>query len=143
MDLPRSIYIIFFVQIINRLGSFVIPFLTLYLTKNLGICIEIVGIIVTISSLLFVPGSMVGGLFADKVGRKKTYALAQTIAAITLIPCAFIKSSPIIVTLILISTFFNGAVRPPLNAIIVDILPPDKRNIGFSLGYLGKFSNTK
>lgn len=135
--LPQSVYILFFVQVINRFGDFVVPFLTLYLAEKLGIDIETAGIIVTISSLLFVPGSMVGGIFADKIGRKKTYILTQATAAISLIPCAFIKNSSVIVVLILISTFFNGAVRPPINAIIVDILPPDKRNAGFSLQYLG------
>lgn len=37
----------------------------------------------------------------------------------------------------MISTFFHGAVRPPMNAIITDILPPEQRQSGFSLQYLG------
>jgi MFS family permease len=119
------------------LGGFVVPFLTLYLTEKLKMNIEIIGIIVTISSLLIVTGSILGGMLADKVGRKKTYILAQTTSALTLIPCAFIENPSIIIFLILISTFFNGAVRPALNALVVDLLPPDKRNAGFSLEYLG------
>lgn len=136
-QLPKSMYIIFFVQVINRFGDFVVPFLTLYLTTKLNLTIEVVGIIVTIGSLLCIPGSLVGGRFADKVGRKKTYIIAQTTAALCLIPCAFIKNPAIVVVFILSSTFFNGAVRPPISAIITDILPPDKRKIGFSLQYLG------
>jgi MFS family permease len=42
-----------------------------------------------------------------------------------------------VVLFLLISTFFAGAVRPPMNAIITDILPAEKRQAGFSLQYLG------
>lgn len=35
------------------------------------------------------------------------------------------------------STFFNGGVRPIISAMITDVLPADKRQIGFSLSYLG------
>lgn len=38
---------------------------------------------------------------------------------------------------ILLSTFFNGAVRPAINSMIADILPPHKRQLGYSLSYLG------
>lgn len=135
--LPRSVYILFLVQVVNRFGDFVLPFMTLFLTKKLGLSFETVGIIVMIESILSIPGSILGGKFADQIGRKKTYIFAQTTAALALIPCAFITKPYIIVFFLLASTFFNGAVRPPLNAIIADVLPSDKRQAGYSLQYLG------
>lgn len=135
--LPQNMYMLFWVQVINRFGDFVAPFLTLYLTEKLGMSLAAVGIIVTASSLLSLFGSMVGGKLGDEMSRKKTYMVFQTLAAVLLIPCAFISNIYVIVAFILLSTLFNGAVRPPLNAIITDILPPDKRKLGFSLQYLG------
>lgn len=135
--LPKSVYILFLVQVVNRFGDFVLPFMTLFLTKKLGLCFQVVGIIVMIESLLSIPGSIAGGKFADQIGRKRTYIFAQTAAALALIPCAFIANPYIIVSFLLTSKFFNGAVRPPLNAIIADVLPPDKRQAGYSLQYLG------
>lgn len=135
--LPKNMYILFWVQVINRFGDFVAPFLTLYLTEKLGMSLAAVGIIVTASSLLGLFGSMLGGKLGDEMSRKKTYLVFQAAAAILLIPCAFINNVYVIVAFILMSTLFNGAVRPPLNAIITDILPPDKRKLGFSLQYLG------
>lgn len=135
--LPRNVYILFLVQVVNRLGDFVLPFMTLFLTKKLGLSFQIVGIIVMIESILSIPGSIAGGRFADQIGRKRTYIFAQTTAALALIPCAFVTNSYIIVFFLLVSTFFNGAVRPPLNAIIADVLPPDRRQAGYSLQYLG------
>lgn len=135
--LPRNMYIMFGATVINRFGDFVMPFLTMYLTIKIGLSFEIVGILVTISSLIGIPSSILGGKFADELGRKKTYLIAQGGAALSLLPCAFLKSPVPIIMFLLLSTFFHGAVRPPMNAIITDILPPHQRQQGFSLQYLG------
>lgn len=134
---PKSIYIFFAVQIINRFGDFVVPFLTLYLTGKLGLSFETTGVIVMIASVLSIPGSILGGELADRFGRKKVYILAQTLAGILLLPCAFLADPSVIVICILLATFFNGAVRPAINSMIADILPPHKRQMGYSLNYLG------
>jgi MFS family permease len=135
--LPRNMYIMVGATIINRFGDFVMPFLTMYLTLKIGLSFEITGIIVTIASLVGIPSSILGGKLADEIGRKKTYLIAQSGAALSLLPCAFLKDPAIIVIFLLVSTFFHGAVRPPMNAIITDILPPHQRQQGFSLQYLG------
>lgn len=135
--LPKSIYILFFVQVINRFGDFVLPFLTLFLTKKLGYSFETAGIIAMITSLLAMPGSLTGGKLADQIGRRKTYLIAQTLAGICLIPCAFVQKPELIVILLFLSTFCNAAVRPAISAIVADILPPAERQLGYSLIYLG------
>ncbi len=135
--LPRNMYIMFGATVINRFGDFVMPFLTMYLTIKIGLSFEIAGVIVTISSLIGIPSSILGGKLADEFGRKKTYLIAQSGAAFSLLPCAFLKNPVPIVVFLLISTFFHGAVRPAMNAIITDILPPRQRQQGFSLQYLG------
>ena len=135
--LPRNMYIMFLATVINRFGDFVMPFLTSYLTLKIGLSYGVAGIIVTINLLMGIPSSLLGGKFADEIGRKRTYLIAQTTSALCLIPCAFLKNPILIVAFLMLATFFNGAVRPSLNAIITDILPPEHRQQGFSLQYLG------
>ncbi len=135
--LPKSIYVIFFAQIINRFGDFVIPFLSLFLVKKLGLSYQSAGVAVMLTSLASIPGSFAGGKIADHFGRKKAYALFQLSAAVCLFFCAFIEIHQIVVTLICMSSFFNGGVRPIISAIITDVLPAEKRQMGFSLSYLG------
>lgn len=135
--LPKSIYIIFLAQVINRFGDFVLPFLTLFLVKKMGLSYEEAGSAVMLSSLSTIPGSFAGGKIADHFGRKKTYAFFQSIAGVSLFLCAFFKSPYIIITLVCISSFLNGGVRPIISAIITDVLPAEKRQLGFSLSYLG------
>ncbi|MHB1394057.1 MAG: MDR family MFS transporter [Clostridia bacterium] len=135
--LPKSIYTIFFAQMINRFGDFVLPFLSLFLVKKLGLSYQSAGVAVMLVSLSSIPGSFAGGKIADHFGRKKSYALFQLSAAICLFFCAFLESPQIIIALVCMSSFFNGGVRPIISAIITDVLPAEKRQIGFSLSYLG------
>ena len=59
--LPREIYVLFVSRIINSMGAFVRPFLTIFLTSNLGFSEAQTGLITTIAIFLYVPGSMLGG----------------------------------------------------------------------------------
>jgi MFS family permease len=134
--LPKEMYILCFANLINRLGDFVVPFLALYLTQKIGMTAAESGIIVTLSSIIGIPASIIGGRVLDMFGRKNIYILAQSTAAIALIPCAFTKNVTITVICLLISTFFNGFVRPAFKSMATDILPSEQRQAGFSLQYL-------
>ncbi|CUU46009.1 MFS transporter [Clostridium beijerinckii] len=134
--LPKEMYVICFATLINRLGDFVVPFLALYLTQKIGMTAAATGVIVTLSSVVGIPASILGGKISDMFGRKKIYTYAQSIAAVTLIPCALTKSVSITIMCLLISTFFNGFVRPAFQSMIQDILSKEERQAGFSLNYL-------
>jgi len=135
--LPKSIYIIFLAQVTNRFGDFVIPFLTLFLVKKMGLNYKSAGFAVMLTALSSIPGSFVGGKIADHIGRKKSYIFFQLTAGFFLFFCAFVSNIQIIIALVCISSFFNGGVRPIMSAIITDVLPAKKRQIGFSISYLG------
>ena len=135
--LPKSIYIIFFAQVINRFGDFVLPFLTLFLVKKLGLSYQSAGFAVMLTTLSSVPGAFAAGKISDHIGRKKSYAFFQLFAGAFMFLCIFFKTPQIFIALVCISSFFNGGVRPIMSAIITDVLPADKRQMGFSLSYLG------
>jgi MFS family permease len=134
--LPKKMYVICFATLINRLGDFVVPFLALYLTQKIGMTVGATGVIVTLSSVVGIPASILGGKISDMFGRKKIYTYAQGIAAVTLIPCAFTQNVSVTIICLLVSTFFNGFVRPAFQSMIQDILSKKERQAGFSLNYL-------
>lgn len=135
--LPRNVYILFLVQFINRFGDFVVPFLSLYLISKLGFTSKTAGILVTCAVLVQVPGSMLGGIIADHWSRKGTYIIAQTMAALCILMCAFTNEKVLIISLLLLSTFCSSSVKPLLNTMVFDLLEPEKRKLGYSLLYLG------
>jgi len=134
--LPKEMYVICFAKLINRLGDFVVPFLALYLTQKIGMTTVASGIIVTLASVIAIPASIIGGKVSDMFGRKKIYTYGQSIAAAALIPCAITKNIAITVVCLLVSTFFNGFIRPAFSSMVTDILSKEQRQAGFSLQYL-------
>ncbi|OPJ60753.1 MDR family MFS transporter [Clostridium oryzae] len=135
-NLPKEMYAMCFAKLVNSFGDFVVPFLALYLTQKIGMSAAASGIVVTLASIIGIPASLIGGQVADKLGRKKVYIYAQSISALALIPCAATQNEVICVTSLLISTFFNGFIRPAFSSIVTDILPANQRQAGFSLQYL-------
>jgi len=135
--LPRSIYIVFFARIINSMGSFVHPFLTLFLTINLGLGAETVALFLMMAALASIPGSIIGGKLADHIGRKKIIIVFQGLAALCLIPCAFLGKSIIIPYLLILSSLFGGAAQPPNSAMMADLTNTKNRKAAYSLLYLG------
>ena len=71
MGLQKEVYILCSATLINRLGDFVVPFLTLFLTVKLDMSPVTSGVIVTCASLISIPSSIVGGKISDSIGRKK------------------------------------------------------------------------
>ncbi len=59
--LPKNVYIIIFGNLINALGTFVRPLMALLLTDKLHYAKDYAGFIIMISSLLSIPGSLIGG----------------------------------------------------------------------------------
>ena len=71
MGLSREIWWLAFITFINRAGTMVIPFLTLYLTKHLNFSLSQVGWIMTSFGIGSFLGSWLGGKLTDKIGYYK------------------------------------------------------------------------
>src|SRR6056297_1594972 len=135
--LNKNIYIIFIAQIINSMGAFVAPFLTMFLTQKLGLPASEAGSYVTIAAIANVPGMFAGAKLADKFGRKKLYITSTVLMASMLIPPAFLGESKLVIYFLIAMAFFNGAVNPSFTAMISDLTRGEERKKAYSLQYLG------
>lgn len=135
--LPASIYALFFAIIINRLGNFVIPFLSMYLTKNLNFDTDKAGLFVMLVSLAGIPGILIGGILVDRIGRKSVLTVFQFLSACCFIPCVFFPYSSIVPWLMVFSVFFSETAQVAHNAMVADLTRNENRNEAFSLIYLG------
>ena len=135
-NLPRSVYVIFFASIINNLGNFVVPFLTMFLTYSIGMNVGVVGLIVAINSFVGLIASAHGGKLIDVVGRKKIFIIFRTTSAIAIALCAFTKNPIILTTLLILSNFLSGYSLPVYSTIITDITEGEQRKTAFSLQYM-------
>lgn len=80
--LRKEIWLLSLITLINRAGTMVIPFLSLYLTKNRGFSLEEVGWILTFFGLGSVTGSWLGGRLTDKIGHYRTMAFSLILSSV-------------------------------------------------------------
>jgi MFS family permease len=66
--LSRAAWILALVMLINRSGSMVVPFLSVYLTASLGFDLEQAGILLSLFGVGSITGAFVGGWLTDKIG---------------------------------------------------------------------------
>ncbi len=135
--LPRAIYVLFVSRIINSMGAFVRPFLTIFLSTNLGFSEAQTGLITTLAIFLYVPGSMIGGYLAHISGRKTTLIMSRALAASCYLPCAFLGNSLLVPVFLIASSFISGIGDPASNCMVADLTTESNRKQSFSLLYLG------
>lgn len=144
--LPKSLYVILFARVVNSVGNFVFPFMTLLLTTKVGMGEQEVGKYLLLVSLLQIPGSLLGGKLSDVVGRKKISITFMVLAALCLLPCALLVDSPTgiyyVPWFLILTAFFNSIVGPTNSAMLNDLTTPDNRKQAFSLLYLGMNAGT-
>ncbi|MDP4088297.1 MAG: MFS transporter [Bacillota bacterium] len=139
--LPGSVYIIFVARVVNCLGNFVYPFMTLLLTAKVGMSEKQAGFFLLAGYLVGIPGSILGGKITDIIGRKKIMLLSMTLSALCLVPCAFFVLSTeyikLVPYLLIAAGLFNSIGGPAGGAMMNDLTSPLNRQAAFSLLYLG------
>jgi len=137
MLLPRAMWALFAIQVIIRGGDFVFPFLTLFLTRKLGLDGEAAGFWVMASVLSGILGTMAAGKVSDHLGRKRVLAGCMVGACLLTGVCGWFGPSMLVPRVLVAASFFQGAMRPIIAALVMDLCPADQRREGYSLSYLG------
>jgi MFS family permease len=135
--LPREIYIIFFARMINAMGVFVWPMMTLLLTKKIGLTEAEAGFWLAVSGILTLPASLIGGKLTDTIGRRTVILLFEGTAVLLFGACAFVPPSMPMVYMLMAAGVFFGMSEPAHNSLIADLTTPENRDGAFSLSYLG------
>lgn len=143
-ELPKPVWILFGGTFINRFGTFVMPFLAIYMTRE-GFTPTQAGLAVSCYGGGHIFASMIGGHLADRIGRRHTIALSMFSSAAAMMALSQARTLP----LILIFAFVVGLVgefyRPAAAALLGDLVQPHQRiaafgmyrfaiNLGFAVG---------
>jgi MFS family permease len=117
---------------INRFGSFVLPMLTLYLTRA-GFSPFRAGLAVGAYGGGHLVASMLGGHFADRIGRRNTIAVSMFGSAIAMLVLSQMRAyAPIVIV-----TFVAGCAaemyRPASLALLSDVVPAENRVVAFGM----------
>lgn len=129
--LPRSFWVLFAGTFINRFGTFVWPFLTIYLTRR-GYSLEDAAWAVSGFGVGAIFGSAAGGWLADHIGRRNTIVLGTftTAAGVMLLYTATWLPAIILCTALIGLT--GGIYYPASSALLTDVVPEAQRVRAFA-----------
>jgi MFS family permease len=136
-ELPRPIWILFLIQVILRGGDFVFPFLTLFLTRKLGLGGAAAGFWIMANVASGLLGTQVAGKVSDHLGRRLVLATCILGTGLLTGCCGFLPPSMLIPLILVLAAFFQGSMKPIIAAILMDLCPQEERKEAFSLSYLG------
>ena len=133
--LPPTYWLIWTGTLINRLGGFVIPFLTLYLTAQREIPVSQAALMVS----LFGAGSFIaqlsGGELTDRLGRRPVMLMSFFITPVFMVVLGLARDLALISIATFFVGFFTDLYRPAVGAAIADLVPPESRTRAYGYNY--------
>ncbi len=136
-DLPRSFWVIWVGTVINRLGYVVEPFLALYLVRGRGLSVGTAGVLIACFGAGAFVSQPLGGMLADRIGRRATIILGMTGSAVAFVALGL---APTLVVIGLAAAAAGLAIdlyRPAVAATVADIVPSEQRPRAYGLIYWG------
>ena len=130
--LPRPAWILFGGTFINRFGTFVMPFLAIYMAGN-GFSAAEAGVAVSSYGAGHIVASMLGGHLADRIGRRHTIAISMFCSAAAMLALSQARTLPLILTFTFVTGVFAELYRPAATALLGDLVPPEQRIAAFGM----------
>lgn len=135
--LPKEIYVLAAGRMVNSIGAFVHPLLTMILTTKLGMKSDEAGMLMTFLLFTQMPISVLGGFLADRFGRRKLIIVFQFMGAAMYLACGFIPISGITIYLMMAASYFYSLTYPAMDAVTMDLTNADQRKEAYALLYMG------
>ena len=136
-NLPRSFWVVWVGTVINRLGYVVEPFLALYLVHGRGLSVGVAGVIIACFGAGAFVSQPLGGMLADRAGRRITIIVGMSGSAAAFIALGL---APTLLAIGIAAAVCGLAIdiyRPAVAATVADIVPPEHRARAFGLIYWG------
>lgn len=136
LELPRSVHVLCLGTLINRAGSFLVVFLTLYLKDELGLGVAFATQAVGAYGLGAVVASLLGGHLADRIGRRTVMVISLLGGAGILMIFGSLRSQPAVMAAVMMFAMVMDMYRPAASAMIADLVEPEHRPHAFGLMYV-------
>ncbi|MBU2906328.1 MFS transporter [Arenibacter algicola] len=143
--LSREVWWLALITLINRAGTMVIPFLSLYLTQSLNFSLSDVGWIMALFGLGSVIGSWLGGKLTDRIGYYKVMVISLLASGVSFILLQYITTFVGFCVGVLVLMAIADMFRPAMFVALSSYSKPENRtrsitlirlaiNLGFSAG---------
>ena len=134
--LPRAIHLLCLGSLINRIGSFVMLFLAIYISEELGYGDEIAGYCLGISGVGSVLATLAGGQLADQFGRRLLLLISLCGGAFLLVILSQVQAPWLFMVTLFSFSLVAEMYRPASAAVVADVTEESVRPAAFSLMFL-------
>ena len=135
--LSKESWLLSFIMLVNRSGTMVVPFMTLYLTsKEMNRSLSEAGFVMMLFGLGSIVGAYFGGKFSDKIGFYKVQLFTLFGGGILFIVLGQVKSYPLICVFTFLLSMVNEAFRPANSSSIAFYSNTENRTRSYSLNRL-------
>jgi predicted MFS family arabinose efflux permease len=131
--LPRAAWLLALLELVNRCGTMVIFFLTLYMTRELGFTVVQAGSVMSAYGVGSMLGTYLGGRLCDRIGAYHVQKLSLGVSAVLLVALQWPRSAWVLAALLLALAAFTDALHPANAAATAQICTPELRPKGFAL----------
>src|SRR6266487_4685996 len=134
--LSRNTWYLSLVMLINRSGTMVIPFMTIYCTQSLKFSITQAGFIMGLFGLGAIAGAMIGGRITDSFGFYPQQVISLLLGGIMFIITGYLHTYPSLCIGTFILSVCNESFRPANAAAIAYYSKQENRTRSYSLNRL-------
>jgi len=131
--LSKEIWLLAFVNLVNRCGTMVGAFLMIYLTTQIGCTLTQAGSVLAIFGIGAIFGSLLGGKLTDKIGFYKVQLATLILGGCIFIILGKLHTYYSISICVFILGLINEAFRPANSAAMAKYSTPENRMRSFSL----------
>ncbi len=140
MSFTRDVWVISVGCLVWAFGySLMIPFLALYLFREFGTSMALIGVTLMVYSIFGKFFQLFGGFLSDKFGRKTIILFGLGVESVAYFGYAFASSLLVFMILACFAGFAGSFYLPAANALIADVVESEKR--GRAYGLLNIFTN--
>src|SRR5256885_3700710 len=133
--LPKTFWSLWTGTLINRLGSFVVIFLAIYLTSARHFSAAFAGLVIGLYGAGGAAGTLTGGVLADRWGRRRTLLLSHLSGATCMVALGLLHQRWWIAAGATALGMSAEMARPAFSALMIDVVPDRDRLRAFSLNY--------
>lgn len=130
--LPLVVRVLIAGTFVNKLGSFIVPFLTIVLRREFQLTERQVGWLLLAYGTGSLTSVLIGGALTDRLGRRFTLLLSLGGSGAVALVLGLADSIRTFVPLLVLFGFMADLYRPASSSIIGDVLPSAQRASGFA-----------
>lgn len=133
--LPGAFWYLWFGTLLNRLGNVAVLYLEIFLVARYHFSAGFAGLVIGLNGAGSAIGAMIGGVSADRFGRRPTLLIANLACAASTAALGFADRAAVIVVLATSYGIWSGVARPAFNAMMIDVLHESQRSRAMNLNY--------